>query len=225
MEGGAEALRETTSLTGMVLKASPVGEYDKRLVILTRERGKITAFARGAKRPGNQLMAVSRPFVFGEFRLFEGRDAYNLQAAEISNYFAELAGDMESACYGSYFMEFADYYSRENVDGTELLQLLYQSLRALSKPALPNRLIQLIFELRAMVINGEYSEHPGKKVSDSANYAWEYIIASPIESLYTFVLTEAVEWELRQNIEVNKRRYIDREFKSLEILRAMEEKY
>lgn len=225
MEGGAEALRETTSLTGMVLKASPVGEYDKRLVILTRERGKITAFARGAKRPGNQLMAVSRPFVFGEFRLFEGRDAYNLQAAEISNYFAELAGDMESACYGSYFMEFADYYARENVDGTELLQLLYQSLRALSKPALPNRLIQLIFELRAMVINGEYTEHPGKKVSDSANYAWEYIIASPIESLYTFVLTEAVEWELRQNIEVNKRRYIDREFKSLEILRAMEEKY
>lgn len=218
-------MRETTNLTGMVLKASPVGEYDKRLVILTRERGKITAFARGAKRPGNQLMAVSRPFVFGEFRLFEGRDAYNLQAAEISNYFAELAGDMESACYGSYFMEFADYYSRENVDGTELLQLLYQSLRALSKPALPNRLIQLVFELRAMVINGEYTEHPGKKVSDSANYAWEYIIASPIESLYTFVLTEAVEWELRQNIEVNKRRYIDREFKSLEILRAMEEKY
>lgn len=225
MEGGAEALRETANLTGMVLKASPVGEYDKRLVILTRERGKITAFARGAKRPGNQLMAVSRPFVFGKFRLYEGRDAYNLQAAEISNYFAELAGDMESACYGSYFMEFADYYARENVDGTELLQLLYQSLRALSKPALPNRLIQLIFELRAMVINGEYSEHPGKTVSDSANYAWEYIIASPIESLYTFVLTEAVEWELRQNIETNKRRYIDRDFKSLEILRAMEEKY
>lgn len=218
-------MRETANLTGMVLKASPVGEYDKRLVILTRERGKITAFARGAKRPGNQLMAASRPFVFGEFRLYEGRDAYNLQAAEISNYFAELAVDMETACYGSYFMEFADYYARENVDGTELLQLLYQSLRALLKPALPNQLIQLVFELRAMVINGEYTEHPGKPVSDSANYAWEYIIAAPIASLYTFVLTEAVEWELRQSIEVNKRRYIDRKFKSLEILRAMEEKY
>lgn len=214
-------MRETTNLTGMVLKAAPVGEYDKRLVILTRERGKITAFARGAKRPGNQLMAVSRPFVFGQFRLFEGRDAYNLQSAEIKNYFDELSGDVESACFGSYFLEFADYYSRENVDGSEMILLLYQSLRALMKPSLPNSLVQLVFELRAMVINGEYTEHPARQVSDSANYAWEYIIASPIESLYTFLLTEEVQRELRQCVEANKHRYIDREFHSLDILKAM----
>lgn len=214
-------MRETTNLTGMVLKAAPVGEYDKRLVILTRERGKITAFARGAKRPGNQLMAVSRPFVFGQFRLFEGRDAYNLQSAEIQNYFDELSGDVESACFGSYFLEFADYYSRENVDGSEMILLLYQSLRALMKPSLPNSLIQLVFELRAMAINGEYTEHPAKQVSDSANYAWEFIIGSPVESLYTFLLTEEVQRELKQCVDANKRRFIDREFHSLDILRAM----
>lgn len=214
-------MRETTNLSGMVLKATPVGEYDRRLVILTRERGKVTAFARGAKRPGNQLMAVSRPFVFGQFRLFEGRDAYSLQNADISNYFAELAEDVQAACYGSYFLELADYYCRENVDGTEMLQLLYQSMRALLKPALPDTLIQLVFELRTMVINGEYTEHPPRPVSDSATYAWEYIIASPIESLYTFVLKEEVERELKICVEINKRKFIDREFHSLKILEMM----
>lgn len=215
-------MRDTISLMGMVIKASPVGEYDKRLVILTRERGKITAFARGAKRPGNQLMAVCRPFAFGEFKLLPGRDAYNLLSADIKNYFQDLAGDMEAACYGSYFLEFADYYARENIDGTEFLLLLYQSLRALLKPAIPNTLIQLVFELRAMVINGEYTEHPQKEVCESANYAWEFIIASPLESLYSFVLKEEVEWELKQCVDRNKSRYLDREFHSLEILRAME---
>lgn len=214
-------MRETTNLTGMVLKATPTGESDRRLVILTRERGKITAFARGAKRPGNQLMAVSRPFVFGQFRLYEGRDAYNLQSAEIQNYFAEISGDVEAACYGSYFLEFADYYSREGIDGTELLLLLYQSLRALLKPALPNRLVQLVFELRIMVVNGEYTEKPPRPVSESAVYAWEYIIASPIESLYTFILKEEVQKELEICVSINKKRFVDRGFHSLEILHMM----
>ena len=214
-------MRETVNLTGMVLKATPSGEYDRRLVILTKERGKITAFARGAKRPGNQLMAVSRPFVFGQFRLFEGREAYSLHSAEISNYFAELSLDMEAACYGSYFLEFADYYSRENMEARELLLLLYQSLRALLKPALPNSLVRLVFELRAMVTGGEYTEQPPKKVSDSAAYAWEYIIASTQESLYTFILTEDVEKELRLCVEINKNRFIDRKFHSLDILEMM----
>lgn len=214
-------MRETANLTGMVLKATPSGEYDRRLVILTRERGKITAFARGAKRPGNQLMAVSRPFVFGQFRLFEGCEAYSLQGAEISNYFTELSRDVESACYGSYFLEFADYYSRENMDAGELLLLLYQSLRALLKPALPNTLVQLVFELRAMTISGEYTEHPPCQVSDSAAYAWEYIIFSPLESLYTFVLTPEVEKELKFCVDRNKKRFIDRSFHSLEILEMM----
>ena len=214
-------MRETVNLTGMVLKATPVGEYDRRLVILTRERGKITAFARGAKRPGNQLMAVSRPFVFGQFKMYEGREAYNLQSAEISNYFTEIAQDVEAACYGSYFLEFADYYGRENMDGSEMLLLLYQSLRALLKPALPNPLVQVVFELRVMVVNGEYTEHAPRTVSDSAEYAWEYIAATPIESLYTFVLKEDVFRELKACVELNKKRFVDRQFHSLEILEMM----
>lgn len=216
-------MREAQEVTGMVLKAAPVGEMDKRLVILTRERGRITAFARGARRPGNLLMAPSRPFAFGQFRLYEGRDSYTLQSAEISNYFDGLALDLEGTCYGSYFLEFAEYYTRENMDGTAMLKLLYQSVRALLKPVLPNELVRRVYELKAMVINGEYTEHPPGTVSDSANYAWEYVIASPVEHLYTFALTQDVLEEFSDCVERNKRLHVDREFHSLTILADLKE--
>ena len=177
-------MREQISVTGMVLMAAPVGEYDRRLVILTRGRGKITAFARGVRRPGNQLMAAAAPFVFGKFLLYEGRDAYTLAGAEVENYFREIAGDMEAACYGSYFLEMADYYGRENIDATETLRLLYQSLRALLKPSVPNRLVKPVYELKLMEINGEYRELPLGRLNDSTLYAWQYVLAAPVESLY-----------------------------------------
>ena len=214
-------MRELIELTGMVLRSTAVGEYDKRLVILTRERGKITAFARGAKRPGSRLMGPSRPFAFGTFKLYEGREAYNLQDAEISRYFEELTGDVEAACYGQYFLEFGDYYSRENLDGSAMLLLIYQSLRALLKPGLPDRLVRRVFELKAMVIGGEYTEKPPAEVSEGAAYAWEYVVWSPMERLYTFTLTDSVMEEFARCVEMDLRRYVDREFQSIKILETL----
>ena len=166
-------------------------------------------------------MGPSRPFAFGQFRLIEGRDSYSLQSADISQYFEELASDIEGACYGQYFLEFADYYSRENLDGSAMLLLVYQSLRALLNQHIPNRLVQCIFELKAMVINGEYTEHPPRTVGDSANYAWEYVIGASIEKLYTFLLTDEVFEEFKRCVEINKGRYVDREFHSLGILKTL----
>ena len=214
-------MREQISVTGMVLMAAPVGEYDRRLVILTRGRGKITAFARGVRRPGNQLMAAAAPFVFGKFLLYEGRDAYTLAGAEVENYFREIAGDMEAACYGSYFLEMADYYGRENIDATETLRLLYQSLRALLKPSVPNRLVKPVYELKLMEINGEYREPPLGRLNDSTLYAWQYVLAAPVESLYTFTLTDQVLGEFVRCVEQNKERFIDKTFHSLDILNAV----
>jgi DNA repair protein RecO (recombination protein O) len=146
---------QSVIVTGMVLTAMPIGEYDKRITILTKERGKITAFARGARRPQSQFLAATNPFSFGEFELFEGKSAYNLSKVNIQNYFRELTLDVGATYLGFYFLEFAEYYCQENNDEKEMLKLVYQSLRALNSPAYEKRLVRAVFELKALTINGE----------------------------------------------------------------------
>ena len=133
-----------------------MGEYDKRITVLTKERGKITAFARGARRPVSQLLAATSPFSFGEFEFFEGRSTYNLAKASVANYFRELSEDPVKACYGFYFLEVADFYAQENSEEKELLKLLYQTLRALGKGTLDARLVRRVYELRVLLAEGEY---------------------------------------------------------------------
>lgn len=236
----------------MVLSAIPIGEYDKRIVLLTKERGKISGFAKGARRQNSPLLAAAKPFSFGTFECFEGRSSYNIYQAQISNYFEKLSMDFEGAYYGMYFLEFADYYARENNDEKELLKLLYAALRALENQRIDRRLVRYVFELKAMVINGEYPQAfccvncgstedlcgyshvkngvlcreclapvGGEKLLESTVYTMQYVIASPVEKLYTFTVSEEVLREFSKIQERFRKTYVERKFKTLEILESL----
>lgn len=244
-------------VTGMVLSGTPVGEYDKRLVILTKERGKISAFARGARRPKSSLLAASEPFTFGEFTIYRGRDSYTVSSVEVSNYFAELREELEDIYMGMYFCEVADYFTRENLDAREVLKLLYQSLRALKVPALTRSLVRLIYEFKMIALNGEaprlfacmgcgkkeelfyfrrqeagilcgdcYQKAPyhGKgavQIAGTTTYILQRIVASPVEKLYTFNVSETVFCEMEQIITRYFEEKVDKKFASSQILETL----
>ncbi len=215
-------MSDLLEVNGMVLSSMPIGEYDRRLVILTRERGKISAFAKGARRPSSSLLAGSRPFSYGTMMLYEGRSSYTVRSMEIQHYFEKLTLDLEKTCYGSYFLEFADYYGKEGLDGTPLLKVLYVALLALEKGKMPLPLIRRVFELKTMEINGEYAEQPLHAVGEAAAYAWNFVLQTPAEKLFSFTLESHALEEFSSAVEELKRYYLDREFKSLEILEGLD---
>lgn len=216
-------MQETVNLTGIVLKTVPIGDFDRRVVLLTKERGKISAFAKGARRQNSRLLAATTPFCFGEFKLYEGRTSYNIMEASISNYFETLREDFEAAYYGMYFMEIADYYTRENNDEKEMLKLAYQSLRALQHKGIENELVRYIYEIKTVVVNGEYPGIPAdRQFSESALYALTFIEKTDIGKLYTFTVTKEVLSELKYTAEQIRKRFMNQKFKSLDVLETIQ---
>lgn len=212
-------MQEFLTVTGMILKAVPIGEYDRRVVILTKEKGKISAFVKGARRQNSRFLAPTNPFSFGEFKLYAGKTSYNVTDIVISNYFEGLRDDFEGAYYGMYFLEVMDYFTRENNDEKEMLKLLYQSLKALQSEKLSKKLVRYIFEIKAIAVNGEFPGIPeNKQFKEATVYAVQYIVHSGIEKLYTFLVTEEVLQEMRMIANEYRARFTDKQFKSLEII-------
>ena len=147
-------------------------------------------------------------------------------------------------------MEFADYYTKEHNDERQMLRLLYQTLRALSSNKIPRELVRYIFELKTLVVNGEYPDvfhctgcgtreqgvlfscrnrgivcekcrrtvSDGILINSSTLYTMQYVVTSTIEKLYTFVVSDEVLKQLGKIMKQYTGMYVDKRFKSLEIL-------
>lgn len=209
------------TLTGMVISSMPIGEYDRRVEILTAQAGRISAFARGARRAYSPLVACTRPFASGKFTLFQGSTSYTLSSAEISEFFEELASDFELGCYGSYFLETAKYFSRENLPADAMLKLLYMSLKALSVESLDLRLVKSIYEIKLLDINGILKMPSADEMSEPCAYAFEYVRRNPIGKIYSFKLKKEVLDEFEKKADELFKLATDVEFISLKMLEDM----
>lgn len=210
------------TVRGMVISSMPIGEYDRRIELITDTLGRISAFARGSRKPSSALAAAGRVFAFGEFDLHEGASAYNVNAVRISNFFEEMAQDVDRTYMGYYFLELARFFTREGLDAKETLKLIYQSFRALIHESFDNKLVRAVYEIKLLDINGICPQTEEIKriyePSKSAVYAVDFIKNNPIEKLYTFSLTEEPLTELSDTARRLIERFVDKPLRSAQFL-------
>lgn len=134
----------TTSQTtdGVVLRATPVGESDLVVMLFTRELGRVSAIARGARSSRRRFGAALGVLVHSELALARrgrGTELWTLERAEAITDHSALAADAIVVGHGSYGLELVRELTPAEVPEPEVLDLvlgLWAALGAGPSPSL-----------------------------------------------------------------------------------------
>lgn len=208
---------------GLVLHEMPIGDYDKRLILLTKDYGKITVFAKGAKKTKSQLIAGSQIFCYGDFILYKGTNSYNVNQVSLIESFHKLRQNLEALTYGLYILEFAEFISIENSVDHELMKLILKTLKQLEVGHSNLELVVKIFELKAMSFTGLspwikhciscnneenndfFSVKQGGILCSNCHSTDQYAIKISEGTRYTlmYILSQPIEKLFQFNLEIN----------------------
>ena len=139
---------------GLIIREVNTGEADKIVTLFSRNRGRISALAKGARRPRSKLIAGTQFLSYCDYVLFCGRDMYSINSCEVVEPFYEIRNDMIRLTYAAHFVDIINDAIQENQPSPRVLQLLLNSLHMLSKTDKEPALIARIFELRFLSIMG-----------------------------------------------------------------------
>lgn len=144
---------------GLIIREAPMGDKDKRLVMLTREMGKLSVLAKGALSPKSRWGAVSQLFCYGEYRLSRGRTFYYIQEAQLIETFYDIRQSLERLAYGAFMLETAETLCLDGMENQQLMRLLLRGLKALSRAAAGQESPKACaFIWRALAENGYYPD-------------------------------------------------------------------
>lgn len=146
---------EPLKLTAVVLRAVDYGESDRVVTLLSRERGKVSAFARGARASRRRFGGALEPFTLlaAEARTRAGSDLLTLESVAVGRGFGGIRGDLARIACAGYAAELARELVREHQPHEDLFDLLVAYLAALdAAPAIPAAL--RAFELGSLRIAG-----------------------------------------------------------------------
>jgi DNA repair protein RecO (recombination protein O) len=137
----------------LVLRRIPLGETDKIVTLFTREYGKLSAVAKGARKTTSRLAGAAEPLMLLRALLAEGMNLDILTQCEIKESFPLLRGDFGLILRATYACELLDKLTVERDAAPEAFDLLLSTLYVLQRAIDPDAALHA-FELQLLAIVG-----------------------------------------------------------------------
>lgn len=140
---------------GIVLRTQKLGEADRIITLLTRERGLVRAVAKGVRRTRSRFGARLEPAMVVDAQLYEGRSLDTFTQAEVlAPYGEQLSADYQAWTAAAAMLEAAERFAAEHTSARAQFTLLAGALGSLAAAEHDPGLILDAYLLRSLGLAG-----------------------------------------------------------------------
>ena len=203
----------------LILRTYKLGESDRIVVFLTRDRGKKRGVAKNARQSRRRFGGALEPLTCGRLAYFERerRDLVRLEYVEqVRSPLSAVDGD--ALGYASYFAELIDEWAQEG-DPNETLFRLGSSMVDAFAAGVPSGPLARYFEYWLLRLQGVYDA--GMKMSDDARAFLEAARSSSPLALAGVKVSPRVLRELETAHRELITMHLEKELKSVRVLKEM----
>lgn len=137
----------------IVLHRLSFGETDRIATLYTRERGKLSAIAKGARKPVSRLAGATEVLTYGRFHLATGKNLDIIAQVEVKDSFPRIHQDLHRIAYAGYMAELVNKMMEEHDANPDAFDLLLSALYLTERPNDPEKIAHM-FELQFMGLLG-----------------------------------------------------------------------
>lgn len=139
---------------GIVLRRSDWRESDRVLTLLTPDRGRVEATARGARRLKSPLLAATELCTLGEYVLYRGKGHEIVSGFTLIDAFYPLRLDAEKLSCAALMLRCCEYAAQKEEGERHLFILLGRSLKRLCESGYGADAVTAAFLLHFSAIEG-----------------------------------------------------------------------
>lgn len=161
---------------GLIIRELNVGESDRIVTVLTRDKGVVRASAKGARKPKSRYASACRLLCYSRLTLLPGKEKYILLDAEPLEVFMGVRSGLESLALSQYFSELSGTLAPRDEPAEPFLRLTLNAMHLLETQARPFALIKAAFEMRALTLAGYMPDLVACASCGVYEHEWMYLL-------------------------------------------------
>ena len=152
----------------LVIKSNNVGENDRAVVLLTRDKGLISAFISGGRSIKGKNSAASSLLTYSTFEITKKNDSFRITDSEVQKSFFSFSSDILKFSLAQYISELCLAIVPFETEGEseDFLRLALNALHFIEKGQTDLSIIKAVVELRIMAISGLMPDLTGCRVCE-----------------------------------------------------------